>query len=169
MTADADVSQSLPTLSLDLSLIQIIDTPLSQEAAIKRVAQPLEENGYVEPTYTAAVLEREKVFPTGLPTAVGLALPHTDTHHVRQNAISFAVLREPVTFYEMGSLDSEVEIYLICMLAISHKDSVIEVLKRLVTIFQNEKLLHQLKSADQPQQVMTLLVSALPNLIQQKS
>lgn len=41
----------------------------SKEELLSQLGGVLEDKGYVKDTYVDAILEREKIFPTGLPTA----------------------------------------------------------------------------------------------------
>ena len=67
------------------------------------MADNLHRLGYVKDTYKKAVIEREKVFATGLPTLIGgVAIPHTDIQHVDIPAISIARLNKAVDFVIMG-------------------------------------------------------------------
>ena len=55
-------------LEISESLVCVFDKPVSRDEAVLKLAQLLEAGGYVKDTFGQAVLEREKVFPTGLPT-----------------------------------------------------------------------------------------------------
>ena len=46
------------------------------EEAIRLICGRAMENACIEPEFITAILEREKEFPTGLPTAVPVAIPH---------------------------------------------------------------------------------------------
>lgn len=61
-----------------------LDYPVdSAEDFIRKMSSYLESEGMVLPTYVDAVLNREKVFPTGLPTIpFPVAIPHGDPEHV---------------------------------------------------------------------------------------
>lgn len=62
---------------------------VSQQDIIRTLASPLINDGMVVSDFADHVIEREKSFPTGLAVEpVGVAIPHTDHQHVRQNAIS---------------------------------------------------------------------------------
>ena len=66
---------------------------------LRQAAQRLYEQGYVKESYADAVVAREKVFATGLPTVMGgVAIPHTDVEHVNAPAVCIARLKEPVDF-----------------------------------------------------------------------
>ena len=69
--------------------------------ALGLIADNFRRLGFVKASYKDAVIAREKVFATGLPTVnenVGVAIPHTDIEHVHTAAISFTRLKEPVEF-----------------------------------------------------------------------
>ncbi|MBU5585366.1 PTS sugar transporter subunit IIA, partial [Enterococcus sp. S181_ASV_20] len=54
---------------------------------------------FVHPSYQQAVIERERIFPTGLPTkGINVAIPHTDSIHVKKEGFLVGVLEKPVTF-----------------------------------------------------------------------
>ena len=52
-------------------------------AALRGLSARLREIGAVTDSFEAAVLLREEKHPTGLPTIVPAAIPHTDRHHRR--------------------------------------------------------------------------------------
>jgi len=110
----------------------------TSEDAIRILGGKLLENGYVHNTFIPAVLEREKNFSTGLPTdPIGVAIPHTDAHHVIKPAICVGISPKPIIFHEMGDPESaDVEVQVIIMLAIPDKNQVAVMLQRLVGILQ---------------------------------
>jgi PTS system galactitol-specific IIA component len=117
--------------------------------AITRLGELLTRHGFVRDTFTTAVLEREKVFATGLPTPeYHVAIPHTDPEHVIKPAIAIAVLKDPVEFGEMGNPESKLEIHIVCMLAIQQSDSLVTILQNLVEMFQTRGLLKQIVESD---------------------
>ncbi len=60
---------------------------------ISQLADALYKQGYVNADYKQAVLDREKVYPTGLPSDdICVAVPHTDVKYVKKPAIVFASL-----------------------------------------------------------------------------
>ena len=55
---------------------------------IEELSHILYKKGYVKESYTSAILEREKQFPTGLKTpGINIAMPHTYPEHVIKPAI----------------------------------------------------------------------------------
>ena len=65
------------TLKNELILLDV--EAENQFNLLEKVADNLHQLGYVKDTYKNAVIEREKVFATGLPTLMGgVAIAHTD-------------------------------------------------------------------------------------------
>jgi len=148
-------------------LVCIFEKAVSRDEAINKLASLLEAGGYVKTSFHQAVVDREKVFPTGLPTRpVGIAIPHTDAEHVKSGAIAVGILKEPVIFSEMGNPDSSVEVFIITMLAISEPDMLIPFLSKLAKTFQNTDFLLGLKSATTIEEVLQLYRQVLPDVIE---
>lgn len=78
------------------------------------------EAGFALPSLPAAVLARENAYPTGLPTPVPAAIPHTDPAHVLQPGLAVASLAEPVEFGLMGgSAGERLAVRLVVLLCVS--------------------------------------------------
>ncbi|MGB9813416.1 MAG: PTS sugar transporter subunit IIA [Thermovenabulum sp.] len=126
--------------------------------AIEKLAERLESLGYVNGEYKNAVLEREKEFPTGLPTkGVGVAIPHTDIKYVIKSAIAVGILKKPVFFNVMGNPEEEVEVKVIFMLALKEPQLQINILRDLVDIFQNETLLEKIAESKNELEILEIL------------
>lgn len=116
---------------------------------LEKVADNLHQMGYVKNTYKEAVINREKIFATGLPTLVGgVAIPHTDIQHVNIPAISIARLLKPVNFVIMGDDTNTVPVNLIFMLAMKEEHAQLELLQRLMGILQSEEDLKFLQNEE---------------------
>lgn len=110
----------------------------NREEALTHLAQQMVKQGYAKESYPQAILQREETFPTGLQTNIcGVAIPHTDSIHVKMEAVSIARLRQPVCFQMMGMNDQHVPVSLIFMLAIKEAHGQLEMLQELTSIFQN--------------------------------
>lgn len=130
----------------------------NREEVLKALAKLLISSGYVKESFLEAILEREKVFPTGLPTeGVGVAIPHADIIHVVKPAIAIGVLKKPVKFLIMGNPEEEVDVKLVFMLAINEPTMQINLLKNLVFLFQDKKLLHQLSETKNKKELISIL------------
>lgn len=116
--------------------------------AINKLATHLYDKGIVKETYIPAVQQREVDFCTGLQfETMGVALPHTDSIHVNQQAIAIGVLKNPVTFHHMGMPDVDVEVSLMFMLAIQKPEAQITFLGKMMEVFQLDGCLEQVKNA----------------------
>ncbi|SFL46655.1 PTS sugar transporter subunit IIA [Pelosinus propionicus] len=113
---------------------------------LQYMATKMYEKGYVKGTYAQAVIEREKVYPTGLQTeAFGVAIPHSDSIHVNQAVIAVCIVEEPIVFHVMGGAEEEeVLVKFIFMLAIDDPKKHIEMLSKLSIIFQDEQKMQEI-------------------------
>jgi PTS system galactitol-specific IIA component len=154
-------------LKLGEKLVHFFTNSVTRDEAILKLASLLYDCGYVRDTYPSAVIEREKTFPTGLPTEpVGVAIPHTDTEHVVTSAMAIGILANPVTFQEMGSFDAEVKVEVISMLAISDPTKVMPVLKDLAMAYQDHEFLQKLREAVDQTMVLDLITKRIPNVVE---
>jgi len=149
---------------IDPSLIMLNVGATEKEEVITLMAKKLISEGYVKDSYLNAILKREKEYPTGLPTnEVGVAIPHTDIEHVIKHGIAVATLKNPVKFNAMGNPDEEVNVKLIFMLAITDPNTQINLLKKLVDIFQKKEFLKKLVSIENEEEFAKELNSAISN------
>lgn len=152
----------LEEYKLDPSLVLLSLAAQSKEEAITRLSHLLLERGYVRDSFAQAVLEREKVFATGLPTVdVKVAIPHTDVEHVIRPALAVGVLKEPVEFQEMGSPENTIQAEIIFLLAMTDPQAQLSLLQKLVQLFQTEGLLVAVKKAKSPEEVVQIFNSQL--------
>src|SRR5690554_3339187 len=127
-------SNNIATINSNLVLVNL-EAKNSKEVLVK-MGNNLEEQGFVHDSYTEAIIKREKEFPTAIPTAsMGIAIPHTDAEHVKKAGISIATLKEPVTFKNMGT-GEDMDVEIIFMLAVKDPNEQLNMLQRLMTIFQ---------------------------------
>lgn len=133
----------------------IVQQDMSAESDLELIggiADRLLRDGYVEPTFKDAIINREKQYPTGLVTDVyGVAVPHIDTVHVKRNAVFVATLREPVTFHEMGGeKDDTVAVECLFMLLLSGDGEILKLLAGFMKVLQNREDLTLIRAADSP-------------------
>jgi PTS system galactitol-specific IIA component len=120
----------------------------SCEDIIRKLGVLLYNNGYVRETFTQAVLDREQIYPTGLQTnIVGFAIPHTDTEHVLKASLAIATLPDPVLFRAMDNSDVNVPVTIVMMLAIQDPKKVVQALRSVISILENEEALASLTKA----------------------
>lgn len=130
----------------------------NQEDVLRYAASRLEDEGFVKPSYKEAVIAREKVFATGLPTVMGgVAIPHTDGEHVIQSAILIAKLHEPVSFRVMGDTEASIPVDCIFMLAMKEAHAQLELLQNLMGILQDASALRKVKQGTSAEEIATFV------------
>ena len=88
-------------------------------------------------------------FPTGLPTLpVGVGIPHTDAKWVNQNSIMVGVLKKPIKMITMATVDDEIEVSIIFLLALGESNKQLNILQKIMTIIQDQELLKGIQTKD---------------------
>ena len=120
---------------------------------LRQAAQRLHEQGYVKESFADAVVAREKVFATGLPTVMGgVAIPHTDVEHVKKAQLAIMTLDQPVDFYQMGTSDVVVPVQVVFMLALKEAHQQLTLLQDLVALLQDSQAMAAIcQLPDQPE------------------
>jgi PTS system galactitol-specific IIA component len=135
----------------------------NSKQVIEALGGLLFEQGYVKRSFIEAVIERESIFATGLPTQdIQVAIPHADVEHVKKSAIAVGLLQDPVSFGEMGNPDGTVGVQIACCLAVKESDSLVSLLQNLVGIFQDTDFLKELLDQTQAESVANLMNNRLP-------
>lgn len=129
------------------------------EEALTQIVGVMKEMDYVEPEYETSVIEREKQYPTGLPTyPYQVALAHSDPQYVMRSGIAVGTLQNPVPFYEMGSPGSILPVSIIFVLAVREKEKQTIVLKGLMNILNDRNAIRELKDASSSEEVIKILL-----------
>lgn len=123
----------------------------------------LMSSGRVRASYLQALLDREAVFPTGLPVGCGVAIPHADAEHVLTDTIAIATLTEPVNFGEMGGSDDLVAVRVVIMLALTATGGHIKILQRVVKAIQNTAFLDAVTESKTAEELAQVAMSAFQN------
>lgn len=130
----------------------------SYEEVMEQLGGVLIREGYAKDSYVNALITREKEFPTGLDVdGVGVAIPHTDVSHVKKAGIAIGVLKNPVTFVQMGTDDESVEVGLVFMLAVVNPNEHIDQLQRIIAIIQDKEVLCNIQKVKDTKQIIELI------------
>ncbi|GFN37171.1 PTS sugar transporter subunit IIA [Tepidimicrobium xylanilyticum] len=98
----------------------------------------LMREGYVTEDFGQRVIEREKVFPTGLPMEkVGFAIPHADVKYVKKSGLCIAILDKPISFFRMDDNNVAIDIDFVVMIAMKNPDEQLKTLQSLIDSFNN--------------------------------
>lgn len=104
------------------------------------VSDFLVSENYVESTFLSAIKEREQQFPTGLPLEkYGVAIPHTDPEHIKEEFVAVIVCKEPVEFKSMENMDDIVNVQLAFILGLKDPNKQLQTLQDLIMIVQDKE------------------------------
>ncbi|MFW7433280.1 PTS sugar transporter subunit IIA [Vagococcus carniphilus] len=144
----------------DEKVIILNGSAKTKEAALSELANLMLIKNSVNDSFLENVLKREEVYPTGLlVNGVGIAIPHTDSEYVKKSQLGFMSLESPVVFNEMGTLDKEVEVNLIFMLALKEAHEQLSMLQQLIEMFQNESVISSLFEIETVEEFIKLMES----------
>jgi PTS system galactitol-specific IIA component len=99
--------------------------------------------GYITDQFFEKLLRREEEFPTGLEMAYPIAIPHVGGN-CWQSFLALAVMRKPVAFNAMDGTGKELPVSLVFMFGITNPSEQVDVLKRFIISFREEKNLKEL-------------------------
>ena len=138
----------------------------NQEQLFDQVATLLEEKKVVTDTYRSALIEREKMFPTGLDMEFlgkelpNVAIPHTDTIHNLTENVVVVRLAKPVTFHNMIAPDKEVEVSLLFFIINNSNSSQTNILAQLMDFFTGNGHLEALSKITEPEALFQYISEA---------
>ena len=132
----------------------------SAEQALEKIAQRGDVAGLFKSTWLEAAIKRESEFPTGLPTLIPVAIPHTDSVHVNADGVGFFKLKNPIEFGEMGSLDDKVQVKMILPLLITNPAEQVDLLMAVIGALQDADFLNALNAAGSNEEIISIFRGA---------
>lgn len=122
------------------------------------LSNKLYEKGYVKKEYQKAILDREKEYPTALPSVdIKIAIPHADHNLVNKATLAIGVLKNPVEFRAMDDPDKVLNVSIVIMLALSEAHGHIEMLQRIVNLIKSPQVLKEIVEASSEDEVINKL------------
>ena len=116
-----------------------------RQTFLQYISRRLEEKDYVKCSFEGAIIEREKKYPTGLPTVnQHVALPHTDVQHAKNPIIVPVKFRTPVVFKEMGNGINDIPCSMAFVLVVIEPEKQIDILQSLINLFIKKDFLEEL-------------------------
>ncbi|QSX07587.1 PTS sugar transporter subunit IIA [Alkalibacter rhizosphaerae] len=120
-------------------------TAPDDKSLLKCISERMKNQGLVAETFSQGVVQREEIYPTGLPTmGLGVAMPHTDGIHVKEESFSVSLLKEPVIFREMGNPTGTVLVHIVFTLALKDNHLQLHMLQGIVAMIQKPEFLEAL-------------------------
>lgn len=150
----------------DLLFEDLIELELEAEDfedAIRQIGEDACRKGYVKEDFANAVIQREKLYPTALPTEVlKVAIPHPiERDTVKKSAIIVTKLKHPVDFILMGSDNDKVPVNIIFTLAVNGGEHQLTILQKLVGMFSEKESMQRIKASSTPKEIITTLMELL--------
>ena len=137
----------MEAIQYDPRLIEIRLKAASQEEVLKALANDLKALDFVQPDFYEHVIEREKNFPTGLPTYIPMALCHTEAQYVKQAAVCLATLETPVNFHEMGTPDNIIKAEMVFLIAMKNPKDQVPWLRKMMDFVKDKASLEYIRDA----------------------
>lgn len=130
----------------------------TKEEALEKLSEELRKKQCVTDDFYINILRREEVFPTGLGiNGIGVAIPHTDSQYVNESQVAFMSLKQPLPFIEMGTNDKEIDVSLLFMLALKEPHEQLDMLQRLIEMFQKPNVLEELLAIDTEDEYLAMI------------
>lgn len=133
----------------------------NKEEALKLLADQFIQSGVSKDTFYDGLITREINFPTGLTlNKLCVAIPHTDIEHVNRTQVGFISLKQPVEFIEMGTEDKVIPVTMMFMLALKEAHQQLDMLMKLMDVFQNDDLMDRFQAVDNYDEFYELIKEA---------
>ncbi|MGV8025165.1 MAG: PTS sugar transporter subunit IIA [Anaerolineaceae bacterium] len=144
----------------DLVLLDV--NAVDAEDVIRLLCGKLEDLGYISPEHVHAILERERKYPTGLPTSpFCVALPHGEAEGVHESALAFARLQKPVVFRNMADANEALDVKMVFLLVNNDPKNQVKALRRLSEMFAEPGQLIELALLVETNEVVKMLTEIL--------
>ena len=138
-------------------LVEINLNAKSDEEIINLLGKRLLDYGYVDMRFIESVKKRERDFPTGLPSIIPVAIPHTNASYCRKSAFAVGVLSKAVNFQEMGAPQNTLPIRIVFLLAVAEPKEQVRWLKRFMDLLKNEAVLREIRDCATASGIVDLL------------
>ncbi len=148
-------------LCIDEKIILLNMKAVDSAEVISRMGERVLEAGLVRENFIEAVIRREQKYPTALPTAIPVALCHTDAEYLLGSFIGVATLAEPVPFREMGNPEHMQPVEIALLLGIAEKGEHMDVLKGVLKLIQDEAVLRAIREAKEAAEIKKILIGRL--------
>ncbi|WP_196591310.1 PTS sugar transporter subunit IIA [Pectinatus frisingensis] len=109
------------------------------EEALRICGSALIEGKCVGKGFVEACVNREKAFPTGLPTIIPVAIPHAASDEVYKTSVCVLKLVKPIKFNRMDDNTKTIQAQLIFNLAVKEHTEHVDFLKKLIAFVMDEQ------------------------------
>ncbi len=119
--------------------------PVSRTGLLKKLAASLQADGLVKPSFTDGVLEREKVYPTGIFMEThSIAIPHTEFEHVNRTGFAIAINQCGIEFHRTDEPEEVVVPEIVIMMAIDPNCEKVVIIQSLFALLSEQDRVHHI-------------------------
>ena len=130
----------------------------SRDEFFNFITKHLRDENKIKSNFKNNILERENSFPTGLDTGkIGVALPHTDYKYSNTNQLVITTLADPLSFQRMDDPDRVIRVSIIILILFDKPEKQPTILKKIMEVIQNQKILQQIKDQNSAENVLKIL------------
>lgn len=148
--------------SLDSELIHLHQAPQDRNTLFSKITDQLLAKGIVEESYREALVSREQNHPTAMQLeTMGVAIPHVDIEHVREERLVVVTCPEGIEFNQAEDPDLTMTVNVIFFLLLKEKDAHLEFLMKLISLFQKTGEMNRLLGTTSTEEVMQILAKNL--------
>jgi len=148
--------------SLERELIHLHQAPQDRNVLFSKITDQLIAKGVVEESYRQALVLREQDHPTAMQLeTMGVAIPHVDTEHVREERLVVVTCPEGIEFNQAEDPDLTMNVNVIFFLLLKEKDAHLEFLMKLINLFQKTSEMNALLGTTSVDDVMQILAKNL--------
>jgi Phosphotransferase system mannitol/fructose-specific IIA domain (Ntr-type) len=148
--------------SLESELIHLHLAPQDRNSLFSKITDQLFAKGIVEESYREALVQRELNHPTAMQLeTMGIAIPHVDVEHVREERLVVVTCPEGIEFNQAEDPDLTMKVNIIFFLLLKEKDAHLEFLMKLISLFQKTAEMNTLLSTTSVKEVMQILAKNL--------
>lgn len=145
-------------LYLDEKLVVTGLKATTKEEVLETLSHKLFEEGSVKEAYIKAIVEREREYPTGLPsTPPAIAIPHANYDLVNKTSLAIATLETPVLFNNMEDKKNHIPVQIVIMMAIGEPHGQVEMLQKIVSIIQDEAFRQKMLETTDPLKLIEMI------------
>lgn len=139
-------------------LINLNNKATSQEEFFDSAYSELYKKEYVKDNFKESIIQREKKYPTGLLLEdVSIAIPHTDSEHIKEAFVYINKLEHEISFYQMGNEEEIVAVKDVWMLGIKNPGKQVNLLAFIMELFNNPEFVQKYKEVSESEDLLTLI------------
>lgn len=142
---------------LKLEFIQVEAEKITWQAAIRKAARPLEQDGYIEHRYTEKAIQHVKEYGDYIVVSEGVALAHANKDcGVIKDGLSLLVAKKGIQFTETKG-----KVYLLFCFASRGEQSYFHLLREIIQIGNQEDLVQQICQLNQREEIYNRVIGGI--------